>query len=865
MEWRTFLSGPGKGWLARFDERTGVPTSAWGPSIYVGHPKTLDEAEAIVRQFFANSPGVLGVSLDQLRMGRSGLDEASKTWFIQLDQVVPDTDIPVWRGGVRLQIHNGYLVGFGVDTQPDLDAVDPAPKLSAKEAQELAVRKGPAANSSHHEMSAQLKVLPIEDKGRLSTPLVWEVQSKTDAPKGHWVSYVDASTGDLINVHNTVRFLTGSIYAEHDVRTVDGEMMTSPVPWMRVQSGGEDTYTDEDGVWSLDSDDWPSGDFDGDYARIYNEQGSDADFDGLTDESVLTSADASQAEISAYIHQAHIRQWGLQYAPEVPIMTRQLDVYVNLSDNCNAYFDGNLNFMRAGSGCNNTGRIADVNYHEWGHGFHYYSLMTGDFDGSISEGIADVVSALNTGDPVISPNFFTSGHGIRELETNRVYPDDWVNEVHTDGLIFAGAMWDLLTLLQEDMSEEEAYDVVSHILAGAIKSGPSIPQSFEAVIMADDDNFNVGDGTPNGCAIIEAFSEHGLGPGGDRGALVVLDHEPVAKAAPNRVIALDVQGTNMAPDCVEATMDTALLHYSTDGGNTWSTSSMSGDMESLRGTVPAQAEGTIVSYYFTLSTDSAGSSTAPSGGSINPYTLFVGELQELYCEDFEDSDGGYVHELVSGAWEEGADDWMWGTPLGLGGDPDFAHSGNQVWGNDLGGGQYNGEYQNGKHNRLTSVEIDVGDYEELVLQYRRWLNVEDGYYDQANILANGQEVWTNHSTTESAGDEHHQDDQWLLHSVPIQADGSGLLAVSWEIITDRGLTMGGWTIDDVCVYAKVPAQGGDGSLGGDLGDYELPEKQAIIPGKRVGCSCASTESGRLSGWLGMVIIGLISAARRRER
>ena len=61
--------------------------------------------------------------------------------------------------------------------------------------------------------------------------------------------------------------------------------------------------------------------------------------------------------------------------------------------------------MRAGSGCNNTGRIADVNFHEWGHAFHYYGLESGDFDGAVSEGIGDVVSALNTGDSIIAPNF----------------------------------------------------------------------------------------------------------------------------------------------------------------------------------------------------------------------------------------------------------------------------------------------------------------------------------------------------------------------------------------------------------------------------------------------------------------------------
>ena len=41
----------------------------------------------------------------------------------------------------------------------------------------------------------------------------------------------------------------------------------------------------------------------------------------------------------------------------------------------------------------------------------------------------------------------------------------------------------------------------------------------------------------------------------------------------------------------------------------------------------------------------------------------------VISEDFEASDGGYTHRLLAGIDEEGADDWQWGTPIGMGGDP----------------------------------------------------------------------------------------------------------------------------------------------------------------------------------------------------
>jgi hypothetical protein len=82
-------------------------------------------------------------------------------------------------------------------------------------------------------------------------------------------------------------------------------------------------------------------------------------------------------------------------------------------------------------------------------------------------------------------------------------------------------------------------------------------------------------------------------------------------------------------------------------------------------------------------------------------------------------DGGFTHSLLAGDNQEGADDWQWGQPMGMGGDPDYAASGNNVWGNDLGGEvngqQYNGEYQNDKHNQLLSSIVDVDGYEQVCL------------------------------------------------------------------------------------------------------------------------------------------------------
>ena len=68
--WSAFVGGIGHGWVARFDERTGAPMAAWGPSIPLGKVADMQTMEARVREVFAQAPGLLGVPADQLSLGR---------------------------------------------------------------------------------------------------------------------------------------------------------------------------------------------------------------------------------------------------------------------------------------------------------------------------------------------------------------------------------------------------------------------------------------------------------------------------------------------------------------------------------------------------------------------------------------------------------------------------------------------------------------------------------------------------------------------------------------------------------------------------------------------------------------------------
>ena len=801
--WQRFVAGEGVGWTARFDPLTGTATSASGPGLPMGMPTTRDGLDKAVRGFLGRHEDLLGVTVRELRLRNARNDARSGIAYVEYDRVVDG--VPVWGAGVRATLKYGNLVLLNVDTYPDAPHLGAA-SIPSAEALSVAMDEGPAPLADHREGSARLVLLPLPVANDVAWHLAWEVRTRTEDPPGKWVSFVDAQDGTLLHVYNEVRFLDGVVQGVHDTRTVDGRTSTSPMPLISVRpSSGSTVTADDAGLFSIGTNDGTVA-LRGSWLTVNNEGGREGSlsFSGTTTPTFTTSA-ATEAEIDTWVFLHHVKAWAEIYAPDAGIINEGFTSNVNLGDVCNAYYDGSVNFFQAGGGCNNSGRIADVAYHEWGHGLHYTSLLAGTFDGSISEGIGDIVAAMQTLDSTVAPNFGTDGSSIREIGADRVYPDDVVNEVHEDGLIFAGAAWDLLGNLAASYGESATvkgtgWGVASGLLATAIQSGPTIPQSYDAYVVADDDDGDLGNGTPHLCELVDAFSRHGLGPTGGT-ALVALDHASLGNQPADAPVAVTGTITNLAPTCVDFTLARAELVYSTDDGGSWDVAPLGVSGSGITGAFGGFPAGTVVQYYLRAQGADGTEVQLPAGGTIAPYTFYVGDLQEIYCERFDGGDdGGYTHELLSGRDQEGADDWIVGTPGGMSGDPDAAFSGRRVWGNDLGGGNYNGAYQPDITNRLSSPAIDVSQHDQVIVQYRRWLNVEDGIYDVASVYANDEAVWTNHATNNRQGDEHTQDTDWVLHTLVLGGVGDSL-TLGWEVDSDSGLEFGGWNIDDVCVYA----------------------------------------------------------------
>ena len=285
-----------------------------------------------------------------------------------------------------------------------------------------------------------------------------------------------------------------------------------------------------------------------------------------------------------------------------------------------------------------------------------------------------------------------------------------------------------------------------------------------------------------------------------------------------RTVSVAVQ--ELGGDCDQVSLESVTLHWSIrDQTDPSGTEEMLPEGEDYLADLPVVPEGVVLQYQVEMRFSNGVYRTFPRNPADPWYETFVGAVFPLYCTDFEGDPNleGWTHGQSGGTPSEGADDWMWGPPRAAfaSGDPQAAYSGERVFGNDLGGGNFNGLYQANKKNWAATPVVDASQAEIVRLQYRRWLGVEDGFFDQATVYGNDLRLWQNANSDQGeASDVHHQDHEWRFHDVDLTSavDEYGRIQVKFEMASDGGLQMGGWTLDDLCIVAWIPPRCGDGRV-----------------------------------------------------
>jgi hypothetical protein len=99
----------------------------------------------------------------------------------------------------------------------------------------------------------------------------------------------------------------------------------------------------------------------------------------------------------------------------------------------------------------------------------------------------------------------------RPVRVEKKWPQDADGEVHDEGEIIGEALWDLRTALNAKLGAAAGFTQTEKIFYGIMQRAHDIPTStYAEALVADDDDGNLANGTPNQCEINAAFGLHGL-------------------------------------------------------------------------------------------------------------------------------------------------------------------------------------------------------------------------------------------------------------------------------------------------------------------------------------------------------------------
>ncbi len=744
-------------------------------------------------------------------------------------------------------------------------------------------------------------VLPlVDDAGTLEYREVWRTSVELASPPTRWTVYLDAGTGEPVAREQTLLFGTGQLLLDVPVRSPGGPRVQAPADLLFVTVDGVAETTTDAGFFNF-----PGASAtitpttEGVFAEVTNDAGPEVTVN-LPANSDSTSiwfepTEESEAQLNAYVHTMVVKDFVRTFST-VDWLDEPIPVIVNIDDDCNAFSDGNsINFFTSGGGCENTALLADVVYHEFGHSIHSQSVIpgVGQFNVSLSEGISDYLSATLTGDSGLARGFFSGDPEtpLRDFDPDGFehrWPEDR-GEVHAEGLIIGGALWDLRKRMIDKLGENGGRAYTDRVWYETTRRAVDIPSMYPEALLLDDDDGDLTNGTPNGCDINAAYGPHGLFNPGRGNEQVSMSAE-----ASGPVVSLELSLPNF-PDCPIAAAPTVL--WRARGSQDATAVAMQptpGSVGGYTAVLPAQESGTVLELQVLPGYDIDPSRTLPDN-IVDPwYQLYIGEVIELGCLG---ADSGFVADP---GWEFGT--W---TPDSSGSDPSEPFRGDvHVW--------QPGNYPAGRTEEIAFEAIDTGPYTQVRLQFRRWLAVEDGFFDRAYIEVNGESLWENFAADDDAlASFHHVDQEWRFVDFDIsEFAGPQGVALTFGTRSDGGLEFGGWSLAEVCVVAvdgplsgcgngvvEAPEACDDGNVaGGDGCDASCQlEPGAPIPedpGEDTdsdegsgdtdgdtdgmadleddglidrGCVCTSgTASGTLGGSEGLLLFVLLGALRRRR-
>jgi len=463
--WEGFRARHEGSWQIYLDDRTGMPTLAFGPGIRsMGETDltaiTMKSLEAGIRRFLEEHRTLFGdwtelmvLNGDASSMMRKGY------WKAVFNQQVDG--VPVENARFEFHVNQGRLAMFGASLW-SVPKVSGVPELDAGDARALLddyLGTSTAGFAQVGEPALTIVALDADpalesESGWTGTRgeglehvLIWRLRFRVPGEAALWTGEVNAHDGSILAFYDGAHYtsIRGGVFPisnDEDCADDGCEIFGFPMPFADFTESGEaEEFTDAYGnLVCVDSYAGFETNLSGPYIHVQDACGPTAEPGSCEtgvdlgskhgencDVAPSASPGNSAAARTSYYHLNRAAELARFYDPGNTWLQNPVTVNVNLSSSCNANWTGEINMFGEGDGCGNTGESQGVTVHEWGHG--YDENDGGGFDGP-SEAYADIVAIFAARDSCMGRGFYSdgrtcSGYGDTCLTCTGIRDLDW--------------------------------------------------------------------------------------------------------------------------------------------------------------------------------------------------------------------------------------------------------------------------------------------------------------------------------------------------------------------------------------------------------------------------------------------------------
>ena len=352
-------------------------------------------------------------------------------------------------------VNSGNLVLFGVRNWADV-TVPTFPSLSAEQALGTLRAHLGALAIDRQWRKPHLAIVPFAEEpagglagGGIGHRLAWVLSPGFAGDHGSWEALVDAHGGELLSFEDTNHYATvrrvvgGVLPITNDEISPEGQEQPGwPMPFCDVtDAAGNAFVTDSGGNTPVCLDGDITTHLDSRFVRMLDQCEPTGATTSVSSNVALGEEDIdlgfappfgtdctpsthpalgnTRASRSGFYEVNRIMEQARGQLPDNLWLQDQLTANMNIPDVCNAFWNGStINFYRSSGACSNTGEIAGIFDHEWGHGMDNFDA-SGFIARPGSEGIADAYMTLRLNTSCVGKNFSaalgcngpTGGHG----------------------------------------------------------------------------------------------------------------------------------------------------------------------------------------------------------------------------------------------------------------------------------------------------------------------------------------------------------------------------------------------------------------------------------------------------------------------